>query len=135
MKNSRLTSSGARQALRTIYKRKKSRHHRPCESRCVCWRVDVLPTWLASNSLFSGKFVEQRTCPHWFIKDHFSLERSAPHQRTTRQIPSSTVSIRHDEDGSVRTWPKSREPIATEDLQSKRKAVTRPSVLPVFPSA
>uniref|UniRef100_F1KRB5 Disks large 5 n=2 Tax=Ascaris suum TaxID=6253 RepID=F1KRB5_ASCSU len=41
----------------------------------------------------------------------------------------------HDEDGSVRTWPKSREPIATEDLQSKRKAVTRPSVLPVFPSA
>uniref|UniRef100_A0A0M3I6N1 PDZ domain-containing protein n=1 Tax=Ascaris lumbricoides TaxID=6252 RepID=A0A0M3I6N1_ASCLU len=52
-----------------------------------------------------------------------------------RQSQSSRLLFRHDEDGSVRTWPKSREPIATEDLQSKRKAVTRPSVLPVFPSA
>ncbi|KHN77994.1 Disks large -like protein 5 [Toxocara canis] len=41
----------------------------------------------------------------------------------------------HDEDGSVRTWPKSREPLTSDELQWKRKAVTRPSVLPAFPSA
>lgn len=41
----------------------------------------------------------------------------------------------HDEDGSGRTWPKSRDPVFDEDLPSRRKGCTRPSVFPVFSSA
>ncbi|VDK54871.1 unnamed protein product [Anisakis simplex] len=43
--------------------------------------------------------------------------------------------LSHDDDGSVRTWPKSNEPSISNDSQSNHKTTNnRPSVLPAFSS-